>query len=54
MGDIIILFLVFWVIGKLLRACSAVSARAVSEMTSKPAEGWVNAIKEAGSRGVKL
>ena len=40
MGDIIIVLLVFWVVGKLLKGVLAVSVKAASKMISRPAKGW--------------
>lgn len=46
MGDIIIVLLVFWVVGKLLKGVFAVSVKAASKMISRPAKGWVNTVKK--------
>lgn len=40
MGDIIIVLLVFWVVGKLLKGVFGGFSKAASKMISRPAKGW--------------
>ncbi len=41
MGDIIIVLLVFWVVGKLLKGrVWRFSVKAASKMINRPAKGW--------------
>lgn len=54
MGDIIIVLLVFWVVGKLLKGVFGGFSKSSFKMISRPAKGWVNTVKKTGSRGVKL
>ena len=51
MGDIIIVLLVFWVVGKLLKGVFGGFSKSSFKDDKK---GWVNTVKKTGSRGVKL